>query len=261
MRLPTFSTSAISTLSLLRADGEMAEIAEGILADPGLTIRILRTVNSAGFGLRQEVTNLVTAANLLGRSRLESLVLTAAVSDSLPTPPGLDLEGFWRTSAHRACLARRIAGAVDPSRAVEAFTAGLLQDMAVPVLVSADPERYGDVYRQAGTDRSATLHEIEKNTFGYDHAEIGALMAESWSLPDGLIQAIAGHHDVDPSEAGAVGAVGRVKHTEPQDDLSSLRSHCEVHLGLTSDTLDQLIDAAGTESTSLADSMTRPARV
>ena len=95
--LPSFSTSAISTLSLLRADADMADIAEGLLADPGLTVRILRTVNSAGFGLRHEITNVVSAAKLLGRSRLESLVLTAAVGESIPAPTGFDNEGFWQT--------------------------------------------------------------------------------------------------------------------------------------------------------------------
>ena len=48
----------------------MPEIAERIMTDPGLTVRVLRTANSAAFGLRQQATNLQYAANLLGRSRL-----------------------------------------------------------------------------------------------------------------------------------------------------------------------------------------------
>lgn len=253
--LPSFSTSAISTLSLLRADADMADIAEGLLADPGLTVRILRTVNSAGFGLRHEITNVVSAANLLGRSRLESLVLTAAVGESLPAPTGFDNEGFWQTCARRACLARRIAAATSPAMEVEAFTAGLLQDMAVPILATSDPEGYGGLYRQAGADPDVTLHEVEMDAFGYDHAEIGALMAESWSLPEGLIQAIACHHHADSDAPDAVLAVGRVRHAEPPDDLGALKAHCEGRLGLSPEDLDGMIEAASSESTSLANSM------
>jgi len=114
--LPSFSAGAVSTLRRIREDAEMKVIAERILADPGLSVRVLRTVNSAAFGLRNEVTDLTQAVTLLGRARVEALVLAAAVGESLPVCDGIDLAGFWRTSAHRACLARRIACAGDRVR-------------------------------------------------------------------------------------------------------------------------------------------------
>jgi len=72
---------------------------------------------------------------------------------------GIDLAGFWRTSAHRACLARRIASTLDPASQMEAFTAGLLQDMAIPVLAAAHGERYTALYRRSETAEPAETAE------------------------------------------------------------------------------------------------------
>lgn len=253
--LPSFSGGAVSTLGLLRDEADMQRIAERLATDPGLSVRILRTVNSAAFGMRQEVTNLVHAVSLLGRSRVEALVLTAAVGEALPHSSEIDVDGFWRTSAQRACLARKIAAARDPSSEMEAFTAGLLQDMAIPFLAAAYPEQYGALYRRSGTDDAKTLRELETEALGFDHAEVGALMAESWNLPEGLITAIADHHDLGQRAPDAVEAVALIRHAEPPDELGPFRAHCSDRLSLDEDALDGMIEAASAEATSLGQSL------
>ena len=253
--LPSFSAAAVSTLGLLREDADMAVIAERLMSDPGLSVRILRTVNSAAFGLRQPATNLAYAVTLLGRSRVESLVLAAAVGESLPADSELDLVGFWRTSAQRACVAKQIAASVQPAQQMEAFTAGLLQDMAVPVLAASHADRYVELYRRSETEPTLTLRDIELDTLGYDHAQVGAMMAESWELPESLITAIADHHLVGRRAPDAVEAVSCIRHSEPPDDLESLRTHCSEHLRLQPAAVETMIEAAGEETSSLAESM------
>ncbi len=233
----------------------MALIADRIMADPGLSVRILRTVNSAAFGMRQRATKLEYAMTLLGRSRVESLVLTAAVGASLPTPRGIDIVGFWQTSAHRACLARKIAALVHPSLESESFTAGLLQDMAVPVLAASRPDRYTAIYHQCETDTTSVLHETEREAVGYDHAQVGAAMAENWGLPEPLITAIADHHLIGQRAPCAVEAVSHIRHSETPDDLQALRTYCREKLKLPQSDLEAMIETAGAESSSLAESM------
>ncbi len=254
-QLPRFSAAAVSTLSLLRSDADMSQIAERLMADPGLIVRILRTVNSAAFGVPHQVTSLKHAANLLGRSRIESLVLTAAVADSLPFSGGIDTAGFWQTSARRACLARHLAGSLHPSQATEVFTAALLQDMAVPVLAASFPDRYAALYERSVIDDSSTLQEIEQEAFGYDHAQVGAMMAETFDLPEPLITAIADHHLPGQRAPLAVEAVSRIRHSKPVDSLDAVRTHCIEQLQLEPDTLEEMIEAAHSESASLAQSM------
>ncbi len=253
--LPSFSTAAVSTLRLLREEGDMVAVAERLMIDPGMTVRVLRTVNSAAFGMRKQVTDLTHAANLLGRSRLESIVLTAAVGGSLPSPKGMDLGEFWRTSAQRACLARKIAQSVEPAIAMEAFTAGLLQDMAVPVLAASYPDRYAGLLRELDCEGGRRLHEMEVDAFGYDHAEVGATMAEAWELPDVLITAIADHHTPGQRAPCAVEAVAMIPHGAPTDELDGLRAHCRDRFDLGEPAMNAMIEAANAESASLAASM------
>lgn len=254
--LPSFPAVALSTLSLIREQADMAEVAASLMKDPGLTVRLLRTVNSAAFGMRKRVTNLQYATSLLGRSRVESLVLTAAVGSALPDSGVIDLAGFWRTSARRACLASRIAAQVDPASQVESFTAGLLQDMAVPVLAGAHGQRYAELWRRSESDDSVSLPELECDAFGYDHAQVGAVLAESWELPEPLITAISDHHAVGKRAPRAVEAVAHVCHREPPDELDALRGHCARALELPPETLEPIIESATVASVSLAESFT-----
>ncbi len=252
--LPSFSTVAVSTLGLLREGADLGVIAERIMTDPGLAVRILRTVNSASFGMRQKVSNLQYATSLLGRARVESLVLTAAVAEALPSPAGLDLEAFWSTSAQRACLARAIAARVSPSTAMESFTAGLLQDMAIPLMAAAKPHAYLAILETAShPDRP--LLSAEQATLGYNHAQVGAVMAETWELPESLITAIADHHQPGQRAPAAVEAVGHVAYGE-KTDPSDLVRFCRSRLGVQPDVLDAMIQDATKEATSLAESIT-----
>ena len=253
--LPSFPAVAMSTLSLIRENADMAEVAASLMSDPGLTVRILRTVNSAAFGMRKRVSNLQYATSLLGRSRVESLVLTAAVGSALPDPGVIDLGRFWSTSARRACLASRIAARVDPSSQVESFTAGLLQDMGVPVLAATHGDRYAALWKRSESDDEVSLHELEEEAFGYDHAHVGAVLAETWDLPETLITAISDHHAAGQRAPRAVEAVAHVCHREPPDELDALRDHCRSALELHAEELDPIIESASLASVSLAESI------
>lgn len=253
--LPTFSSVAVSTLSLLREEGDMAEIAKRLMADPGLTVRMLRTVNSAAFGMRSEVTNLQHAVSLLGRARVEALVLTAAVGGALPAMQDINARAFWRTSARRACLARGIATQVRPAESIECFTAGLLQDMAIPVLARSHADRYPALFAEAEADPAIHLEELERDAFGYDHAQVGAVMAETWALPDGLVTAIASHHTDGTGAPAPVEAVARVQHGTAEDDLEELRCHCRDVLHISDGALGTIIETAAEECSSLAESI------
>jgi EAL and modified HD-GYP domain-containing signal transduction protein len=57
-------------LSRLRRDEELADIAASLKQDPALSLRLLRYINSAAMGLREEVTSIERALMQLGRDRL-----------------------------------------------------------------------------------------------------------------------------------------------------------------------------------------------
>jgi HD-like signal output (HDOD) protein len=132
--------------------------------------------------------------------------------------------------------------------------------MAVPVLAASHADRYVDLYHRHEVEESSLLQEMERDAFGYDHAEVGAMMAETWNLPETLITAIADHHQSGQRAPAAVEAVAFVRHAEPPDELGAFRVHCQQHLHLVEPQLDSMIEAAEAESSSLADSI-RPGAV
>lgn len=196
--LPSFPSLVMNILSLLRdPDSDMDEIAELIGLDPGLHVRVLRIVNSASFGFTQKISNIQHAVMLLGKARLEPVVLALAVRDSIPSPSVqcFDMEEFWRLAARRASFARFIAHLLHPLTETEAFTGGLLQDMAIPVMFEVKRDQYCKIWKHYLESRTTNLAELEREAFGYDHQRLGALMAVQWELPEYIVRSIENHHN------------------------------------------------------------------
>ena len=197
--LPSFSVSVINLLGKLRdPDCSFTAIANDFEVDPGLHVRALKTVNSVAFGLSHKVSSVHHAVSLLGRARLESLVLSVAVKNNLDSenmPDWFDMNSFWRAAARRAALARGLAQKLHPETQSESFTAGLLQDMAVPVITKLKNTKYQQLYEQWNLVEDETnLVELEKCNLNLDHANIGAQMAKGWGFPTNLIEMINCHH-------------------------------------------------------------------
>ena len=66
--------------------------------------------------------------------------------------------------------------------------------MALPVLADIHGKDYHDVLENWDNDSESQLAELEMESFGYDHAMAGSLMAKEWNLPDYLIESISEHH-------------------------------------------------------------------
>jgi len=234
--LPCFPSAVMNVLAMLRdPESSMTDIAAEIELDPGMHLKILRIVNSAGFGLAQKVSNLQHAVTIMGRSRLESLVLTFAVTQTMPAKiECMRMAEFWLGSARRACLARILAQDMHAATQAEAFTAGLLQDLAIPIIATAKQKIYKGLIRKWHADPEADLAVMERELFGYDHATVGALMAEDWELPEYLVNAIAGHHNLsaDSPAEPAVRLVSRLKYFEHDDGSEQLLALAEKEYGL-----------------------------
>jgi len=210
--IPSFQPAVLQVLKLLRDPNTgFAKIGEAVSMDPGLTVRVLRIVNSPAYGLRRRVDNVPHAAAILSRSGLEQLVLGVAVKRTVPTKTA-DRD-FWRTASRRAATARALAERVDPSRASLCFCGGLLQDLAVPLLAGARDD-YADVRRSAAD--SGQLADLEQQHFGWSHADVAGWLCEAWGFPDSLRRAIAGHHGAEDAPL-AVQVVALVESSTSDD--------------------------------------------
>ncbi len=194
--LPTFPTVVLETLEKIRDPGSDAgEVARVLSADPGLTVRVLKTVNSAAFSTSRKIENIRQAVSLMGMSPLETLVLSVSMGDVLKTAesPCYDFAQFWSAAVLRASLARCLADIVCPAARVECFTASLLQDMALPFLMMHKPDEYSGLMDEwrTGTEDLAVL---ERKIFDWDHAEVATWLCSEWDLPERLAMVIGKHH-------------------------------------------------------------------
>ena len=195
-QLPAFPAVAQQVLAVARSqDASARTVADAAAQDPGLSAAVLRNVNSAAFGARKHVEDVRQAVALLGVAAVESLVVSIAVSGSLPAyaDPG-QWRSFWHASVRRAAAARAVAAHIEPQSASRAYTAALLSEMAVPFLVRAHPAVYTELLEH--WDRGgAELHQLERDRLGWDHAEVASWICEEWGLPEALTRSIGAHHE------------------------------------------------------------------
>ena len=213
-QLPALPQSAIRILELSKdPDNGPAEFAVPIEADAGLTGQVLQFVNSSYFGFSREISSIKLAITLVGIRTIKNFTLWSAVFSLMPNPKcgPLDLKSLWQDSLRRALAARQIGKVLGLKDADEAFAAGLLQDMAIPLLAKELPEAYVELLngREHGKFR---LSDLERERFGWTHAEAAARMGRKWDLPNELIEPLAAHIDAtnivgDTTKSAGVRAV------------------------------------------------------
>lgn len=224
--LPSFPDIAVEALSILRdSDASMREVANVLRRDPGIHVKILRVVNSAAYGLSTKVGNIQHAVTLLGRSRIESLLLSHAVKESLPpvSIPNFNCGRFWLTASRRANLAQLLSDYLQPVMKDEAFTVGLLQDMGVPAIASIRKEEYNELLGKLYSSRGSSLVELEDDILGFNHQEVGSAMAEEWSLPGYISNSIRQHHFISlDAQDLAVRLVSGIKENYEIEDVENM---------------------------------------
>jgi HD-like signal output (HDOD) protein len=174
----------------------MSEIVRIIRNDPPLTAKILRVANSAFYGMPRRIESLNMALVVLGMRELNNLVTCITVLKTFPPQSGsheFDRRAFWEHSAGTGEIARVIATRLHLRLHGVEFTAGLLHDVGKIIF---DQNLHAE-FIQALTlmaEEKIPSAAAERRTIGLDHAEIGSWLAENWSLPPTITEAIRYHH-------------------------------------------------------------------
>jgi putative nucleotidyltransferase with HDIG domain len=196
--------------SFAQADVSVGELAGKVAQDQALAAKTLRLANSSFYGLQSKVRTISQAIAVLGFDSVRALVTAAGVIGSFPatSAAGFDVQGFWRHAIGTALCARSLARQLRVN-AEFAFVAGLLHDIGRLVLVTRFPENYAQVVAQrALADNS--LVEAERSSLGFDHAQVGRLLAQHWKFPELIVRAIANHHAPMRDDYGDIPAVVHV---------------------------------------------------
>jgi len=198
--LPPVPHAALKLVSLLDLPAvSNTEVVQALRCDNVLTAKLLRACNSPYFGLAEPVGSVDQAVFILGHQQILHIVLTIAFGSAMVVAlPGYAVEAseLWRHSLVTATASEMIAKEFTDLN-IEmpvAFTVGLLHDIGKLVLGQTLTADLQVKIRRLIEHEHIARAEAEKIVLGTDHSEVGALLLQSWHLPDELVEAVANHH-------------------------------------------------------------------
>jgi putative nucleotidyltransferase with HDIG domain len=198
--LPTVPAVAANIMRLVENPETSADDLRKVIdQDPGVAVRILKVANSSLYGFSRKIETLNHAITLLGFRTVRNLVMAASLRKTFKQfglPEKLLLDHSTLCGAVAMRLSKEVSCAVDSE---EAFTAGLLHDLGKIALNNSSRKEYTKVVARTYNE-GVSFREAEMDEFGFDHAELGACVAEKWRLPKRLEYAIRYHHDPESTE-------------------------------------------------------------
>lgn len=231
------------------------EISQLVAQDPPLAAKVLKIANSAFYGLRERCVSTEQACAVLGLRVLRNVVTQAAVMTRYDhmQGQGLDLDELW---AHSQLVAQITSHLSQRSRgklgmtADEFYTCGLLHDLGKVVLLESARDEYVATLQRAQGE-NLPVHVCEEQHFGFNHTDVGALVAIQWGLPSTIATGIQYHHGpreavaADPVVCLIANANLLVHRTMAGNQVAAagtLDARTQAFLGLSSDDVSQAVE-------------------
>jgi len=197
-QMPAFSASVTRVLELTSDINVSAkELVQVINHDPVMTVKILKLVNSAYFGLSRQITDINQGVVYVGFNTIKNIALTIAAIGVLPTSTkgGLDMGQFLLHSIGTATIAHLLSHrlGVDSREATDYFVGGLLHDFGKTILTRNMSDEFQQAILEAETTHQP-LYTMESCTLNVDHATLGGMLGEHWQLPQVLVDCMRLHH-------------------------------------------------------------------
>jgi HD-like signal output (HDOD) protein len=177
-------------------EGSVLDLAKVVVADPGITMRVLRVVNSVFYGFPGKVETMSRAVSVLGMQQVHDIVLATTVTAvfSGMRPERMDVTRFWRASAMRGLLSRAAAKSCGLLDAERLFVGGLLADIGHMVMYMHAPKQAEQALVESRTTGVAP-EVIERELIGCDYAQVGEALLRAWQLPTSFAVAIGAQLD------------------------------------------------------------------
>ena len=176
-------------------DCSLGNITALIAKDIGLSGWVLKTVNSAIFGLPNKVTSIGQAINLLGVNSIVNIVNAVSISEALTNESIEELNQFWDNANDVASACSVISKKLNLNLGDAAYTLGLFHDCGIPLL-RMKHDNYFDVLKSAYAQDQVRITDVENEQYQSNHAVVGFYVAKSWKMPTEICEAIADHHKV-----------------------------------------------------------------
>lgn len=181
----------------------LREISKIIEYDPAMTANTLKLANSSYYATGSPIQTVQQAVTKLGAGRILELIVGNRIRERMTAPcRGYQLQEneLWRHSIAAAVAASHLPQFASTPIPPVVFTAALLHDIGKLVLSRyLDNEIQSELRRIMEQNRLAYV-EAERAVLGFNHAQVGGVVARRWQFPELLAECIAYHHH--PRECG-----------------------------------------------------------
>jgi len=193
--LPTMPHVASMVLQKLgNPNTSPKELHQTISADQALAARVLKVANSPLYGCSRSINRLTDAVVIMGFDSLRSLVMSSVMQDLFKSF-GLTEKLLWEHSFGCAAISKHIAKVIKYPKVEEAFLAGLLHDIGKVVLNLKIPDKTREIVQEVYNNPGVSFMQAEQEMFGFNHAQVGKLIAKKWNFAETIEETIGCHHD------------------------------------------------------------------
>lgn len=193
--LPSPPAIAVRILNAVQKDeAALSELGAIISSDPALTAKMLKVANSGIFACNGPISSVKRAMTVLGTNIIKNIALSFIIAENLCAGDmqGFDIDRFWRRAVTSAVSAELIAKKTK-HRNDDIFVSSLLQDIGILIIAMTKGQDYLNLIQEADLF-DLELHELEYDSYGFDHQQVGFALLTDWNLPETITAPIISHH-------------------------------------------------------------------
>ncbi len=190
----SFPRIAVRILRLFEDDSlSTYQLSKAISLDPILAAYILKISNSAFYGFKTKIKNLSDAIALIGFEEVKKIVVMVSMKNAFSVSDEFD-RILWEHSLAVAVAASEFNGRLKITNDGSAYLMGLLHDIGKVVFKKTKELNYADDVLRKAYESNISAKTIEEEEYGYNHADVGAYLLETWNFDQDIVDAVGFHH-------------------------------------------------------------------
>lgn len=175
-------------------DVPIRKVGEIIERDPPLALKILKIVNSAFYGLLNNVSSLEHALIILGSEEVKNIVLGFSIQNFFnQSSNAFERKRFWKHSIICSQISKHLGRHFNIIDDGTFFLSGLIHDIGKLVADQYFHDDFNTIIDYISSNQS-TFSKAEKEVLGVTHYQIAAKLLQQWHFPKKVIMQIFYHH-------------------------------------------------------------------